>query len=632
MRVNTVGDKAGAALRKRRFATRRKRGTTLVEMVLYLAIVSMVMTFSLGLLREDQIRRERIALAAELQQVTTAAQTYVSANYETIRDQLLRETPAGSNLIKAYGMDALVAQGYLPAIFAQTGTSPKSFVGSLQYGLAVRAVLRSDRGYETGTFPVTQQRIDTLTEPGTNPLEFDDVLIDNDYLVNPATGAVVNDEIDLEALLITISSDPCVIVPAAQGPRVVSQSESNAAGYVTGLGDDQEIPDTCSAEVQNNLAWREIEADGTPLETPLMATGPYGGWRLPLEPYADLLLTSAEFPNRDGQVFNGEAAVQAGRFVSLLALPKRPPLSESAKVAQEIAQDAGSGLRCADVPTDSSAELACKQSDLMYAGLSFTSWDSDNDGIDDTFPGLLNVNTLDMGPAPADGTAQITDLLSLSCATGEDVPTASGRFTVDCPTTQMQGLVVTSAATFETDVTVSGDVSAASATVTNQLAAGTVAVEGDVLAASATVANQLVVGGSTASAMSASAMAPETGKIILNGKTGDIILYGESLAEKFTARRSHQFSGEEFLPVAKPKCPTGFAPDIEVMPVTFNIERDLRGITTAIDPKELGPIDPERWRVQLVIMVERSGNDSDQKTLTNPKGSEVVVLTGCKRT
>ena len=666
MRVNTVRDKAGAALRKRRLATRRKRGTTLVEMVLYLAIVSMVMTFSVGLLREDQIRRERIALAAELQQVITASQTYVSANYETIRDQLLRDTAAGGDLIRAYGMNTLVTQGYLPAIFAQTGTAPKSFVGSLQYGLAVRAVLRSDRGYETGTFPATQQRIDTLTEPGTNPLEFDDVLIDNVYVVNPVTGTVENDEIDLEALLITFSSDPCVIVPAAQGPRVVSQSESNAAGYVTGLGSGQRVPTTCSTEVQNNLAWRGIEAG----ETALMATGPYGGWKLPLEPYKDLLLTSAEFPDREGQVFNNKPAVQAGRFVSLLALPKRPPLSESAKVAQEIAQDGGSGLRCADVPPNSAAELACKQSDLMYSSLSFEEpWDSNNDGEVDTFPGLLNVNTLDMGPPPANGEAQITDLLSLSCATGEDVPTASGRFTVDCPTTQMQGLLVTSAATFSTTVTVSGAVSAASATVSNQLAAGTVSVTGGVSAASAAVANQLVVGGrstsdtqaqagseaassagsaqdnaaesvvlasadpsdgtdsgsssTTTAASDGPAAAAASALALTPTTTGEIILNGENLAGKFMTRLSHTFSGESFLTVYRPSCPDGFDPDIAVLPVSYDTTEDLRGVDTQVSTNG------STWRVKLLVKAERDGNSNALQTLTNPSGSKVVVLTGC---
>jgi len=327
-----------------------------------------------------------------------------------------------------------------------------------------------------------------------------------------------------------------------------------------------------------------------------MAIGPYGGWRLPLEPYKDLVLTSAEFPNVAGQVFNGKDAVQAGRFVSLLALPKRPPLSESAKIAEE----GDSAMRCAGVPPNSAAELACKQSELMYAGLSFAAWDSNNDGTADTFPGLLNVNTLDMAPPLASGAAQITDLLSLSCASGTSVATKAGSLTVDCPTTQMQGLVVKSDAKFDTKVT---------------------------------VASQLVVGPTPPKgAASASATATTTGKIILNGETGDITLYGESLAEKFTGRQLHEFKKEKFLSVNKPDCPTGFDKDIAVMPVAFNTTEDLRSIETLIDHKDLGDPDPKIWRVQLVVTSEETGGGTTTKTETNPSGSKVVVLTGCKKT
>jgi hypothetical protein len=540
-----------------------------------------MMTFSIGLLREEQVRRERTALAAELQQVTTAAQTYVSANYESIRAQLLSDTPVNGDLIKAYGMHTLVAQGYLPAILAQTGTTPKSFVGSLQYGLVVRAVKRSDKGYATGTFPVTQKRTAAMTDPGSK-------LTDNKYVEDPKTGAVKpdDDEIDLEALLVTISSDPCRIVPAAQGPRIVSQSETNAAGYVTGLGSGETIPTTCSDDVKSNLAWNGIG----PGETALMAIGPYGGWRLPLEPYKDLVLTSAEFPNMAGQVFNGKDAVQAGRFVSLLALPKRPPLSESAKIAEE----GDSAMRCAGVPPNSAAELACKQSDLMYAGLSFAAWDSNNDGTADTFPGLLNVNTLDMAPPLASGAAQITDLLSLSCASGTSVATKAGSLTVDCPTTQMQGLVVKSDATFDTKVT---------------------------------VASQLVVGATPPAGPAAASVAlPTTGKIILNGETGDITMYGESLAEKFTGRQSHTFSGESFLLVEQPDCPTGFDPDIAVMPIAFKTTEDLRAVETQVTTIA------SAWKVKLLVKSEQNGGGTGTQTVTNPDGSEVVVLTGCKKT
>ena len=160
MRVTRIRDQSGEARRKRHWALRRKRGVTLIEMVLYLGIAAAVMTFSVGMLREEQVRRERTALAAELAQITTAAQTYVAANYANIRDQLVNDTPANGELIKAYSIKSLVDQGYLPSTFNLSGTAPKSFVDSLQYGLAVRAVLRSG----TGSVPPIQSRTDTLTE------------------------------------------------------------------------------------------------------------------------------------------------------------------------------------------------------------------------------------------------------------------------------------------------------------------------------------------------------------------------------------------------------------------------------------------------------------------------------------
>jgi hypothetical protein len=303
-----------------------------------------------------------------------------------------------------------------------------------------------------------------------------------------------------------------------------------------------------------------------------------------------LVLTSAEFPGADGTV----AAVQAGRFVSLLALPKRPPLSESAKIAQE----GDSALRCAGLPTNSAKELECKQSDRMFASLTFQEpWDSDKDEIIDTFPGLLNVNTLDMAPPLANGPAQITNLLSLSCAAaGPSVATQTGRLTVDCPETQVTGLVVKS---------------------------------------TATVAQKLIVGPTTStgatSGMSASAVAPADGKIILDGETGDIILNKENLAGKFMTRLLHEFKGEPFLKVNKPDCPTtGFDKDIAVIPVAFNTTQDLRGVKTLIDREDLGAPDPKFWRVELVVTSEQNGDATTEKTETNPSGSQVVVLTGCK--
>jgi hypothetical protein len=158
----------------------------------------------------------------------------------------------------------------------------------------------------------------------------------------------------------------------------------------------------------------------------------------------------------------------------------------------------------------------------------------------------------------------------------------------------MQGLVVTSDATFDTNVT---------------------------------VASQLVVGETPLSGPAgASGDSPTTGKIVLNGETGDITMYGESLAEKFTGRQSHTFSGESFLEVDQPDCPTGFDPDISVMPIAFKTTEDLRAVETQVSTS--GSI----WKVKLLVKSEQNGGGNGTRTEINPSGSEIVVLTGCKQT
>jgi hypothetical protein len=565
-------DQSGAA---GRWSQRRKRGTTLIEMVLYLAIVATVVTFSIGLGREEQVRRERIALAAELQQVTTAAQTYVSADYENIRNQLLNDTAVGADMIRVYNLSQPVVQGFLPAIFVQDGSAPKSFVGSLKYGLAVRAVLRSNAALP----PPTLKRTAALTvqDPGSNQFEFIPILRNNVFRDDPATPQFDDDEIDLEALLITVSSDPCVIVPAAQGPRIASQSESTAVGYVTGLGNGQTIPQGCSADVQNNLAWTGIE----PGATALTATGPYGGWRLLLAPYSGLTLTAAQFPNSGGQVFDGRTAVQAGRFASLLALQDRPPLSESAK----IARDGDSAQRCRDTLPNSAQELECRQSNQIYSNMSFTAWDSDNVGGNDQFPGLLNVNTLDMAPPLASGAAQITDLLSLSCTTDNTVTTAPGSLTVDCPQTQMQGLVVSGTAdfiqttTFRAGVEVDGAVTAGSAAVAGAVTAGSAAVD------------------------------------------GDLTLNGTNIKANFDRNTVYTFNNTDALDVPKPEC-FGAAPKISASLVSYEA-KDLR--KQEITDQEFNT----SWKVNLRLTVGSPAFSANTQVIVNPIGAKLLVQTWC---
>lgn len=421
MAVGGVLKLADAALHRRRGALRRKRGTTLIEMVLYISIVSVVMTFSIGLLREEQVRREQTAFAAELRQVTSASQAYVAANYDGILNTLLTTTATNDPMIAVRPIADVVAAGFLPQGFAGT-SNPKSFVDTLDYSLVMRAVRRNDAG--DLALPVADRFPDTVLKTGTvfvpgPPEVFRPELINRD----PA-----DDEIDLEVLLVNTGDDPCVIVPAVQGSRIASQAETVAAGYITGPGGG--LPGGCPATVMNDPAWNG----------PFRATGPFAAWSLPLQPYIGLQI-------------GGQPAVQAGRFASLIALQDRPALSESAALV-----GAGdSAFRCADVTPNTPQHLACRQSALMYSGITFAAWDSDGNGSPDQRPGLENVHSISLAAPVAGSGAQIRNVLSLACGAGATTVGTPDEVNVDCPTTKLQGLVVSEDAEVTGDLILKGE-------------------------------------------------------------------------------------------------------------------------------------------------------------------------------
>ena len=578
MRVNKVGNKAGTALRKRRLAQRRKRGTTLVEMVLYLAIVSMIMTFSAGLLREEQVRQERIAFAAELKQVISASQIYVAANYEALRTRVLTETTTGQPLIAVHPIGDVVGAGYLPQGFAGR-TAPKSFAETMNYALVLRAVLRSDAGNESlplaDRFPATVNKTAAIMAGGT-PEAF------RPELVNQAPD---DDEIDLEVLLVTTSDDPCEIVPAVQGRRIVSQAETIAAGYITGTASGTGAPAACAA-VAADSAW-----DGA-----FFATGPYGGWTLPLAPYAGLTLES------------GADAVRAGRFAALIALQNRPALSESAAMAEA----GDSAFRCADVLPNTAQDLACRQSDLMYSGITFSAWDSDGDGTLDTQPGLENVYSISLAAPAAGSGAQIRNVLSLSCAAGETTASTVGQLAVDCPTTALQGLVVTQDATFDAALSVGEALTVGGAvTAARPLTAQPADLQ------SATIAGDLVVGqSSTAPSSAGAAVAPTNASIILNGK---------SIEGRFVNSSLQTFTSNSDLTVPKPACPSGYTASIAAFPVSYEA-RDLR------EQKIVTDGDDTFWTVDLFVYVGKSLHSAATEEIENPVGTELFVQTWCQLT
>jgi hypothetical protein len=537
MSVKTKVDAAGAAMCLPPVALRRKRGTTLVEMVLYISLVSLVITFSLGLLREEQVRGERASLAAELKQVTSASQAYVAANYENLVTNLFTNTANAKPMIAVHPISDVVAAGFLPQGFAGA-SSPKSFVNTLNYALVLRAVLRND----PATTPVTVDKVAAIKNP-TNALKLKDELINR---------SSTDDEIDLEVLLVTTSDDPCVILPAVQGPRITAEAETMAAGFVTGPGAGK--PTGCTASVANDPAW-----DGT-----FQATGPHGSWTLPLERYKDLKNSS------------GDPVVQAGRLASLIALQKRPALSEGAAIA-----GAGdSAFRCADVTPNTPQHLACRQSKLMYSGIKLAAWDSDGNGSLDKRPGLENVHSISLAapdPAVVSG-AQIRDVLSLACGTGGTTTSTPNELNVDCPQTKLQGLVVSLDASFAKDVNVTGDVTAV----------------GDVSANDAKIANAL-------------------------------FLKGQNIESKFVTSKLMKYATASSLSVPKPTCPGGFSPAIAATVVSLEAQ-DLR------KQEVISNSLPGSWAVDLKLTVGAPAYTTTTAvtTNTNPIGSELLVQTWCQ--
>ncbi|MCA3441679.1 MAG: hypothetical protein INF50_15335 [Rhodobacter sp.] len=542
MILGTDCDLADGAMRSRRMALRRKRGTTLVEMVLYISLVSLVMTFSIGLLREEQVRRERAAFAAEFKQVTSASQAFVGANYDQLLNTLLTTTTTNDPMIAVLPIAQVVAAGYLPQGFAGT-TNPKSFVDTLNYSLVMRAVRRNDPGNillpVAERFPFTQNKIPAIFVAGP-PETFVPAWVDGD----PG-----NDEIDLEVLLVTTGADPCVIVPAVQGPRIASQAETVAAGYVTGPGGG--LPVGCPAAVTNDPAWTG----------PFRATGPFGAWTLPLTPYIGLQL-------------NGDPAVQAGRLASLIALQKRPPLSEGAA----LAGTGDSAFRCAGVVPNTPQHLACRQSTLMFSGITFAAWDSDGDGTLDRRPGLADVHSISLAaPAGADAPAQMRNVLSLDCLGGPPVNTTwnTNKLNVNCPETRVQGLVVSQDASFSADLDVTGAVTAASANV-----------------GSAEVA-------------------------------GNLKLKGQDI-EGWLANSDVYTFGAGPLTVPKPVCPTGYSAKMAASVMSYEATdvREQEVISTPLAGS---------WTVDLKLKVGNPAFNLTGATITNtnPNGAKLLVQTWC---
>jgi hypothetical protein len=168
-----------------------------------------------------------------------------------------------------------------------------------------------------------------------------------------------------------------------------------------------------------------------------------------------------------------------------------------------------------------------------------------------------------------------------------------GMFQVDCPTTAMQGLLVTDEATFENDVTVTGEASFAS----NVTVAGEANFEADAS----------VMG--TISAGSAEI-------------TEDLVVSGVNIESKFVNTVVHTFSSGSTLLQPMPTCPEGFDPAVAAIPASFSADDDLRAVETSIIPSG------NRWKIDLLVK-SQSPSGNSFLTTKNPSNAQMFVQTRC---
>jgi hypothetical protein len=453
----------------------RRRGVTLIELVLYVTISFSVIGFTLRVIEQENARQSRELAAADLANVIEASQLYVARNYDALRAELFDKGGGiGSSELFQYmtltatytdsALDSLRDSGLLPFTFGDSGGANLGTDYRQEYRLLLRAVRRGDTTTPQPTLTVG----DVWT--GSPPAEIRPDLLDGVFEVDPGTGAVTNDEIDLEVLLITINdpdapdTDPGAgdsrSVPIAEANRIVVQSGAAAAGIL------------------------DMDSTGT-----LKALGPYGGWSYDFKEMKDSLVTAS---------FDLDPTVNTmpdeGNFAALIALSRYGVLSNG-DGPRSIAGRSRLG-RCADVPRGTQAYAECVMGDAVYSEIVFNAWDSDGDGVVDSFPGFENVFSismtdpalsefegsdvplsridgvtfLGMGPAFASvtdgaidifpeirGVSQIVmattdggpvpelrNVYGLSCAAGGSSALQDGRLTVDCEETHLPGAMTVS--------------------------------------------------------------------------------------------------------------------------------------------------------------------------------------------
>ena len=386
-----------------------ERGATLLEAALSIALLGSLAVFVNAIVSEEAARQRDKSMGRDLRLMTQFARQYIQAEYSRLQGELA--SLQTSDAIMEIPMQTLADRGHLPPSFLQAGQHLNS--ENQSFAILVRGVSRLDTANPQTTLTVAA--IDADDDDAVDPL-----LVD---------GQAGNDELDLEALLVTSGGDP---LPGQHGNPAAAAAGLAVAGYV--------------------------QTRGT-------ASGPFGSWSLDISPFETL----SSYP-------------EAGRFVSLLALSGFGVLDfQSADSTQTGgAEEAGHPFeRCPGLA--GTALSACAADNDIYTDVRFQPADTDGDGSADDFGDISGVYSISMA-APADtdsdGTAdlfpELTGLLRLACGKAGSATASAGTVLVDCADVRFTGDAV-----MDGNLTVSGDADFAG----DLAAAGTVAADRFIAAA-----------------------------------------------------------------------------------------------------------------------------------------------------
>ena len=404
---------------RRRASATRQRGVTLIEAILYLSVASSVIVLMASLMDTESKRQEDITMASGLNMVSMAAQRYVAAEYDMIRNQLLAAARAtGRAEIEVTAQD-LADGGYLPDTFA-AGT--ENIFGQ-RPALLMRAVSVDDGSEPQAT--MTETELDANSDGN-----IDNHLVDLDNS---------NDEATIEAILVTTGGEP---VPATRGPQIAVRTQRPTSGF---------------------------------LSEPDVTRGAYGSFAFDISGFSDFASYPAEgrFANiialsRFGVIdmMGGETKINTGvpdplqRCAEILERPGMTPDSDI-YVACLASNDMYNDIVFNNYDADDDGVIDTFPSVRNVNTIEMSgATDTDGNGNPDVFSKITDLYDIEMGaPVDTDGNgtpdafSSITNLSRVACDDTADTA-IEGTLIIDCDTLVADGdMIVGGNATIGGDAT-----------------------------------------------------------------------------------------------------------------------------------------------------------------------------------